>query len=157
MFKSNYYLFRNTIFWSYGRICFRNFKFKTPRKWIKTRVFRHECSNGEGNYESCFSSDKWKRLHQFQRDNRSCVISNAIRTKPTEVKLTYHSTVKVKTLMFSNNNTHKITTINQIINEFEPYDFANAKIKFEKGGEIKDKNGFKLKEITVTDDGETLI
>ena len=31
------------------------------------------------------------------------------------------------------------------------------KIKVVKEGEIKDKNGLKLKEFTVTDDGETLI
>ena len=48
----------------------------------------------------CFSPDKWKRLNQFQRDNRSCAISDVVRTKLTEVKLTNHSTVKGKTLMF---------------------------------------------------------
>ena len=68
----------------------------------------------------CFSPGKWKHLHQFQRDNRSCVISNVVRTKPTEVKLTNHSTVKGKTLMFSKDSTQKITTIVQIINECEP-------------------------------------
>ena len=80
-----------------------------------------------------------------------------MRTKPTEVKLTNHSAVKGQTLVFSKDNTQKITTIDQIINEFEPYDFANVKIKVVKEGEIKDKNGLKLKEFTVTDDGETLI
>ena len=65
----------------------------------------------------CFSPDKWKRLHQFQRDNRSCVISDVVRTKLTEVKLTNHSTVKGKTLMFLKDNTQKITTIDHIIHE----------------------------------------
>ena len=49
--------------------------------------------------------------------------------------------------MFSKDNTQKNTTIDQIMNEFEPY----------KGGEVKDKNGLKLKGFTVNDDGETLI
>ena len=33
----------------------------------------------------CLSPEKWKRLRQFQQDNRNCVISNVVRTKPTEV------------------------------------------------------------------------
>lgn len=59
--------------------------------------------------------------------------------------------------MFSKNKVQKITTIDQKINDFEPYDFSNVKIKAMKEGEMKDKNRLKLKEFTVTDDGETLI
>ena len=131
---------------------------KRSKSESKTEYFNMIVQTEKGTMRAvCFSPDKWKRLHQFQRDNRSCVISNVVRTKPTEVKLTNHSTVKGKTLMFSKDNTQKITTIDQIINECEPYDFANVKIKVVKEGEIKDKNGLKLKEFTVTDDGETLI
>ena len=53
--------------------------------------------------------------------------------------------------------TQKITTIDQIINEFGPSNFANVKIKAVKEDEIKEKNGLKLKEFTVTDNRETLI
>lgn len=59
--------------------------------------------------------------------------------------------------MFSKNKAQKITTIDQKINEFEPYDFSNVKIKAMKEGEMKDKNWLKLKDFTVTDNGETLI
>ena len=59
--------------------------------------------------------------------------------------------------MFSKYSTLKITTIDQIINEFEPCNFANVKIKVVTEGEIKDKNRLKLKGFTVTDDGEILI
>ena len=30
---------------------------------------------------ACFSPDKWKRSHQFEQDNRNCVISNVVPTK----------------------------------------------------------------------------
>lgn len=39
--------------------------------------------------------------------------------------------------MFSKKKAQKITTIYQKINEFEPYDFSNVKIKAMKEGEMK--------------------
>lgn len=39
--------------------------------------------------------------------------------------------------MFSKNKAQKITTIDQKINGFEPYDFSNVKIKAMKEGEMK--------------------
>ena len=64
-------------------------------------------------------------------------MSNFVRTKPTEVKPTKHSTVIGEILMFSKNKAQKLTTIDQKINEFEPYDFSNVKIKAMKEGEMK--------------------
>ena len=57
---------------------------------------------------ACFSPDKWKLLHQFQRDNRSCVISKVVRTKPTEVKLINRYTVKGKHWCFQKTTRKKI-------------------------------------------------
>ena len=63
----------------------------------------------------CFSPGKWKHLHQFQRDNRSCVISNVVRTKPTEVKLTNHSTVKVPNVKFDSDSELEVVEEENII------------------------------------------
>ena len=100
--------------------------------------------------------NKWQCLHQFQQYRISNVISN-VQAKPTVIKLTNHSTVKKKTVMFSKENTPSIIVIDHSIKEFEPYDLANVNSKVTKEGEVKDKTGLKLTEFAVTDNPEKLI
>ena len=86
--------------------------------------------------------NKWQCLHQFQQYRISNVISN-VQAKPTVIKLTNHSTVKKKTVMFSKESTPSIIIIDHSIKEFEPYDLANVNSKVTKEGEVKDKDWIK--------------
>ena len=79
---------------------------KRSKSESKTEYFDMIVQTEKGTMRAVyFSPDKWKPLHQLQRDNTSCVKSNVVRTKAIEVKLTNHSSVKGKTLMFSKYNT----------------------------------------------------
>ena len=55
---------------------------KHSKSELKTEYFDMSAQTKMGTMRAaCFSPDKWKRSHQFQQDNRNCVISNAVRTK----------------------------------------------------------------------------
>ena len=82
---------------------------KCSKKESKSEYFDMSVQTEKGTMTVVpFSQGKWKRLPQFQRHNRSCVLSNVVRTKPTEVKLTKNSTVKWKILMFSKTKLKKL-------------------------------------------------
>lgn len=74
---------------------------KHSKSESKTEYFNMTIQTERGIVRAvCFLPDKWKYLYHFQQDNRSCVIGNVVESKPTEVKLINHSTVKANTLMF---------------------------------------------------------
>ena len=52
---------------------------KRSKSELKTEYFNMSTQTKMGTMRAvCFSPDKWKRSHQFQQDNRNCVISNVV-------------------------------------------------------------------------------
>ena len=49
----------------------------------------------------CFSPEKHKRLQKFSKESTRCVITNIIRNKVTEFRLTNFSTIKPKMVAFA--------------------------------------------------------
>ena len=107
--------------------------------------------------EVCFSPAKHKRLQKFSKESTSRVITNIIREKETEVRLTNFSTIKPKTLVFERKEEHKISSIEQIINEVEPMEFVSVKVKVLSAADQKTVNSLRLRKYVATDDGESFI
>ena len=59
----------------------------------------------------CFSPDKHKRSQNFSKESTSCVITNIIRDKETEFRLTNFSKMKTNTVVFAKPEDHKISLI----------------------------------------------
>ena len=74
----------------------------------------------------CFSPDKHKRLQKFNNESTSCVITNIIRNKKTEFRLSNFSTIKPKTVDFAIKEEHKISSIELIINKCKSESFVNS-------------------------------
>ena len=105
----------------------------------------------------CFSPEKHRRLNQYKTDGTSCSITNVIRMKETEVKLTNKSTVKEKTLVFTKKESCHFATLDEIINELEPFQYVNLTAKVVQSGSLQRANNLNLREFIVTDNGETTI
>ena len=105
----------------------------------------------------CFSPDKHKRLQKFSKESTSCVITDIIRNKETEFRLTDFSIIKPKTVVFAKKEEQKISSIVQIINEIEPMEFVSVKMKVLSAADLKAVNSLKLREYVATDDGESFI
>ena len=105
----------------------------------------------------CFSPDKHKRLQKFSKESTSCVITNIIREKETEFRLTNFSTIKPKTVVFAKKEEHKISSIEQIINEIEPMEFVSVKVKVLSAADQKTVNSLKSPEYVATYDDESFI
>ena len=87
----------------------------------------------------------------------SCVITNITSNKETECRLTNVSTIKPNMIAFAKKEEHKISSIEQIINDMEPIEFVGAKVKVLLTADQKMVNSFKFCEYIATDDGESSI
>ena len=92
----------------------------------------------------CFYPENWRLLDNFQKQGTSCVISSVARTKPNEVKLTNHTAVKAKTLIFPISPTQKITFLEVIISKLELCEYGNVQMKFVQEGNRENKNRLAL-------------
>ena len=71
--------------------------------------------------------------------------------------MTNFPTIKPKTVVVAKKEEHKLISIEQIINEIEPTEFVNIKVKFLSAADQKTVNSLKLREYVATDNGESFI
>ena len=94
--------------------------------------------------EVCFLPDKHKRLQKISKESTNSVITNIIRDKETEFRLTNFSTIKPK-------------TIEQIINEIQSMEFVDVKVKVLSAAYQKTVNSLKLREYVAIDNRVSFI
>ena len=94
--------------------------------------------------EVCFLPEKHKRLQKISKESTNSVITNIIRDKETEFRLTNFSIIKPK-------------TTEQIISEILYIEFVDVKVKVLSAAYQKTLNSLKLREYVATDDRESFI
>ena len=91
-------------------------------------------------------------------EGKRCVISNVFRTKESEFTLTNSSTLKEKILGFAKSEQQNYSSIEMVINEYEPMNMFNVIVKTVGAGKLQITNrGLSLKEYKVIGDGETTV
>ena len=83
----------------------------------------------------------------------SCVITNIIREKETEF-LTFPQSNQ-RQWFLQKKEEHKISSVEQIINEIEPTEFVSVKVKVLSATDQKTLKSLRLREYVATDDSES--
>ena len=128
---------------------------KMAKSNSKTEFFDMNVQTEEKNVRAvCFSPERYRRFNQYKTDGTGCSITNVIRMRETEVKLTNKSTVKEKNLVFTKKQSHHFATLDETINELEPFQFINLTVKVVQSGTLQRANNLNVREFIVTDNGE---